>query len=140
MLVPSCKQLVPNLFRRPGSKASCHKLANKLNCLSFWNNLCVFTCVEVGNVLIQVEIIHMSKFKLGKSNLRAFAMRLQCSTCVRVPFELKHVQKSLIIHEQNTKEIIAVKESLYVIKHTCISKSIFSAYTTSILKIRTQRK
>ena len=24
----------------------------------------------------------------------------------------------LIIHEQNTKEIIAVKESLYVIKHT----------------------
>ena len=30
------------------------------------------------------------------------------------------IPKSLIIHEQNTKEIIAVKESLYVIKHTCI--------------------
>ena len=40
-----------------------------------------------------------------------------------------YFKNSLIIHEQNTKEIIAVKESLYVIKH------IFSAYTTSILKI-----
>ena len=27
-------------------------------------------------------------------------------------------QKSLIIHEQSTKKIIAVKESLYVMKHT----------------------
>ena len=29
-----------------------------------------------------------------------------------------YFKNSLIIHEQNTKEIIAVKESLYVIKHT----------------------
>ena len=27
-------------------------------------------------------------------------------------------QKKFVIYEQNTKEIIAVKESLYVIKHT----------------------
>ena len=40
-----------------------------------------------------------------------------------------YFKNSLIIHEQNTKKIIAVKESLYVIKHT----SIFSA--TSIFKI-----
>ena len=29
-----------------------------------------------------------------------------------------YFKNSLIIHEQNTKKIIAVKESLYVIKHT----------------------
>ena len=49
-------------------------------------------------------------------------------------------KNSLIIHEQNTKEIIAVKESLYVIIKTHVDfhktfASIFSAYTTSILKI-----
>ena len=31
---------------------------------------------------------------------------------------LHSFKNSLIIHEQNTKEIIALKESLYVIKHT----------------------
>ena len=31
--------------------------------------------------------------------------------------DFSHFKNSLIIHEQNTKEIIAVKESLYVIKH-----------------------
>ena len=30
------------------------------------------------------------------------------------------LKNSLIIHEQNTNEIIAMKESLCVMKHTCI--------------------
>ena len=46
--------------------------------------------------------------------------------------------KNSIIYEQNTKEIIAVKESIcdktYVDFHKTFA-SIFSAYTTSILKI-----
>ena len=50
------------------------------------------------------------------------------------------VLKNSLIHEKNTKEIIAVKQSLYAIKHTwiftCLAFAlIFSAYTTSILKI-----
>ena len=47
--------------------------------------------------------------------------------CVRYSFDFHcntlhkrydYFKNSLIIHEQNTKKIIAVKESLYVIKHT----------------------
>ena len=33
------------------------------------------------------------------------------------PHYTRYVQTLLIIHKQNTKEIIAVKEPLYVIKH-----------------------
>ena len=48
-------------------------------------------------------------------------------------------KKSLIIHKENTKNIIAVKEFLCVIKNTRRFSqnfaSIFSAYTTSILKM-----
>ena len=49
----------------------------------------------------------------------------------------------LIIHEESTKEIIAVKESLYVTKHTWILRKLFclkflGLYTTSILKVLTQ--
>ena len=53
-----------------------------------------------------------------------------------IPFK-----KSLIIHEQNTKEIIAVEESFIDKTHVDFQKtfgsfaSIFSAYTTSTLKI-----
>ena len=44
--------------------------------------------------------------------------------CPAVPYMMVNdehyilFKNSLIIHEQDTKEIIAVKESLYVIKHT----------------------
>ena len=49
-----------------------------------------------------------------------------------------------MIHELNTKEIIAVKESLYICDKTHVDfhktfASIFSAYTTSALKILSQR-
>ena len=55
-----------------------------------------------------------------------------------VIYSINILRKALIIHEQNTKKIIAVKEFLYAIKHVDFHKtfaSIFSAYTTSILKI-----
>ena len=50
------------------------------------------------------------------------------------------ILKNSYIHEQNTMEIIAVKESLYVIKHMHVDfhktfASIFSTYTTPIFKI-----
>ena len=52
--------------------------------------------------------------------------------------------KNSIIQEQNAKEIIAVKESLYLIKTHVdfhkISASIFSTYTISVLKILSQTK
>ena len=41
-------------------------------------------------------------------------------------------KNALVIHEQNPKEIIAVKESLYVIKHAWIFTKLFAS--TSRLK------
>ena len=51
-------------------------------------------------------------FKLGYAAVRSSRERVRC--CY-VAFK-----NASIIHEQNTKEIVAVKESFYVIKHTCI--------------------
>ena len=47
-----------------------------------------------------------------------------------------HANYANIINANSTKEIIAVKESLYVVKHTCIFPNAlnFSPYTKSILK------
>ena len=50
---------------------------------------------------------------------------------------IMHLKNSLISYEHNTEEITAVKEFLYVI-HVYFHKIfalIFSAYTTSIMKI-----
>ena len=41
-------------------------------------------------------------------------------------------KNSLIIHEQNTKKIIAVKESLYVIKHTKIFTKLLPRFSRLI--------
>ena len=48
------------------------------------------------------------------------SLRIQTETANQITHKGFYVnfKNSLIIHEQNTKEIIAVKESLYVIKHT----------------------
>ena len=41
-------------------------------------------------------------------------------------------KNSLMIHEQNTKKIIAVKESLYVIKHTLIFTKLLPRFSRLI--------